>query len=355
MKTFKQHLVTTHSYGEKHNLIKKPTFRSSAIFPVINNKFLETNIMFLGYWMLKRKILEVTILATLRNQKGKIIKRKSMLITQIKSYKITLRKMLNIGNNNFIGSIELEVFSSRDMVFPYPAFVLNYLTKDSSTFVHTCGRIYNDREDLVMNSDIKVAESGFDIIPNANFLPFFAFVNGLMPILKKTINLKIINFKGIVLKKKIILKNINSLETKFNFFLTQNEKKFLEGHKGTVKIKHNFTDFFPRFVCGNIKKDKSSSSLTHTYYDTSTKTKDSYWINQDAKNLYDSIITFPIFYQKKEYTDLVLYPIYPVSNMKFDLEVYDEAGKCLDKLYSIYIIKKKLNFPVYLKIKNFLN
>ena len=44
MKTYKQHLITTQSFGEKLNLIKKPTFRSSAIFPIINNKFLETKI-----------------------------------------------------------------------------------------------------------------------------------------------------------------------------------------------------------------------------------------------------------------------------------------------------------------------
>ena len=55
------------------------------------------------------------------------------------------------------------------MVFSFPAFVLNYVSINSSTFVHTCGRIYNDFEDLNLNSEIKVPESGFDIIPNKNF------------------------------------------------------------------------------------------------------------------------------------------------------------------------------------------
>jgi hypothetical protein len=355
MKTYKQHLITTQSFGEKLNLIKKPTFRSSAIFPIINNKFLETNIMFLGYWLIKRKILEVSVLITLRNQKGTIIKRETLIVDQIKSYKIVVSKMINNENIDFIGSVELEVFSARDMVFPYPAFVLNYLSKDSSTFVHTCGRIYNDYEDLNLNSDIHVPESGFDIIPNNDFLPFFAFVNGSIPITKKIINIEIINFKGKVFKKKITIKKINVLETKFVYFLNQNEKIFLEGQKGTVKIKHNLNGFFPRFVCGNIKKDKSISSLTHTYYDTSKSMKNSHWLNPDTKNLYDSIITFPIFYEKKQYTELVLYPIYPESNMKFDLEIYNSEGKCLDKIDSIFSIKKKLSFPAYIGIKKFLN
>ena len=101
MKTYKQHLITSKSFGEKLDLIKKPTFRSSAIFPVINNKFLETNIMFLGYWLIKRKILEVSILITLRNQKGMIIKRDTMIVDQIKSYKIAVKKMISNENNDF--------------------------------------------------------------------------------------------------------------------------------------------------------------------------------------------------------------------------------------------------------------
>ena len=75
MKTYKQHLITSQAFGEKLNLIKKPIFRSSAIFPVINNRFLETNVMFLGYWLIKRKILEVSVLVTLRDQNGTILKR----------------------------------------------------------------------------------------------------------------------------------------------------------------------------------------------------------------------------------------------------------------------------------------
>ena len=46
--------------------------------------------------------------------------------------------MLDKQDLQFVGSIELEIFSSRDMVFSFPAFVLNYVSINSSTFVHTC-------------------------------------------------------------------------------------------------------------------------------------------------------------------------------------------------------------------------
>ena len=39
-------------------------------------------------------------------------------------------------------------------------------------------------------------ESGFDIIPNIGFLPYFAFVNGEFGAFKKILKLEIINFKG---------------------------------------------------------------------------------------------------------------------------------------------------------------
>ena len=352
---YKKHLIIRKSSGEKIDITKKPIFRSSAIFPVINNKYIKSNITFLGYWLLKRKIPEVTLLTTLRDQKGKIIKRRSLLINKIKSFKIQISKMLDKQDLQFVGSIELEIFSSRDMVFSFPAFVLNYVSINSSTFVHTCGRIYNDFEDLNLNSEIKVPESGFDIIPNKNFFPYFAFVNGPQNIKKNKIKLEIINYKGKTFKKEIYFNYISALETKFVFFLNESEKKFLNGKKGTVKIKHNLSGFFPRFICGNMKKNQSIVSLTHTYYDTSENNKNSYWINPDKKNLFDSIITFPIFYRKKEYTDLVLYPIYPKSNLKFDLEIYNNEGKCLDKVKSIFNIKNKLIFPANIEIKKFLN
>ena len=138
MKTYKQHLISTKSFGEKLDSIQKPIFRSSAIFPVINNNYLETNVTFMGYWLLKRNISEVSILVTLRDNKGKIIKRKTIMVDQIKSYKVEIRKLINKKNFEFIGSVELEVFSSRDMVYPYPAFVLNYLSQKKALplFIH---------------------------------------------------------------------------------------------------------------------------------------------------------------------------------------------------------------------------
>ena len=43
-------------------------------------------------------------------------------------------------NIDFIGSIETEFHSIEDMVFPYPALVLEYHNEEFNTCVHTLGR-----------------------------------------------------------------------------------------------------------------------------------------------------------------------------------------------------------------------
>ena len=59
------------------------------------------------------------------------------------------------------------------MVFPFPAITFAFEGINGLTFVHTCGRIYNDLDDMEANEDIAVPETGFDVILKKNFQPFF--------------------------------------------------------------------------------------------------------------------------------------------------------------------------------------
>ena len=198
MKSFYKFLSSRLEFGETLDINRKPIFRSSAVFPVIQNNFYSTNILFLGYWLIKRKIREVTILVTLRNSSGVIIKRNSLLIDSPKSYSIELHSLLKNTSHqesNFLGSIELEIFSTQDMIFPYPALTLNYYGDNFNTCVHTLGRIYNDFEDLHENETFRVPESGFDIHANDDVEPFLSFVNGPLPSSNPLISYVITNLK----------------------------------------------------------------------------------------------------------------------------------------------------------------
>ena len=137
MKSYSQHLKSTQEFGEKQTILKKPILRSSAIFPVVHNDNYSSSIHYLGYWLLKRNISEVTLLITLRDSDGNTLLRKSEYINDTKAFKINLQDLLteiNFDNNkNFLGSIETEFNTTRDMVFPYPALVLEYHNEDFLT------------------------------------------------------------------------------------------------------------------------------------------------------------------------------------------------------------------------------
>ena len=182
MKSYYQHLKSTQEFGEEQSITKKPILRSSGIFPVIQNQSYTSSIHFLGYWLLKRNIVEVTLVITLRSSDGHILLRKTEIIDSAKAFSIDLQTLLqeiNFGDKrNFLGSIETEFHTTRDMVFPFPALVLEYHNEKFNTCVHTLGRIYNDIEDLNENDEFLVPETGFDIYETDDLNSFFSFVNG---------------------------------------------------------------------------------------------------------------------------------------------------------------------------------
>lgn len=356
MKSYQAHLAST-NIKNPNSLKNNQILRSSAIFPFIINKNLDTRILFMGYWLMKRNIKNVTLKVSLRSKEGAIIKKNSKKINQIKAFSISVKNLLKFQLNSIerSGSIELEIFSDTNMVYPYPAIVVNYEGKNSSTVVHTCGRIYNNNRDFKANNQQQVSETGIDIIPNENFLPFFSFVNGKTKVSNTNLKIKIINYFGETFSKKIYIKSLKPYETKFIYFLNENEKKFLRQKKGTVKIEHNFKNFFPRFLSGNIERNYHNSSLTHTYYDTSNlKDKNTFWPNPNKKIFYDSSVSFPLFKNKKSYTELVIYPNFQKCNIKFNLKIFTSKGLKIKEINSILNLSTKVNKPIYLNIKKIL-
>ena len=97
MKSLKSHLISTDP--TKNILSKDPVFRSSAIFPFIINRKIKTNILFLGYWLIKRDIKEVSLVITLRDKNGKLINRKINLINVVKAFKISVYDLIQHKNS----------------------------------------------------------------------------------------------------------------------------------------------------------------------------------------------------------------------------------------------------------------
>ncbi|MGB8101427.1 MAG: hypothetical protein WCE96_07090, partial [Nitrososphaeraceae archaeon] len=94
----------------------------------MHTKDYSTKILFMGYWLLKRQISEIGLLYTLRASDGDILSRKYLMINTVKAFSIDLNEFRDelkskMNVDDFRGSLELEIFSTKDLVFPYPAFV----------------------------------------------------------------------------------------------------------------------------------------------------------------------------------------------------------------------------------------
>ncbi len=332
MKNYQKHLESTLSAGETVSLTRRPVFRSSAIFPVLHNQHYSSRVLFMGYWLLKRNIPEVQMLVTLRGQTGNLLLRKSLLITEPRAFALRLNDLLAetvLGAAaDFTGSLELEIFATRDLVYPYPAFVLNYYGDDFMASVHTTGRIYNDIEDLQENESVIVPECGFDIFSGAAYAPFFAFVNGVYAYESQIIRWTIVDEHDRATHGEFELRDVPAYATYFvNLRDYIDLDAILHGEKGTIKLHHDFRGFFPRFVAGNFEQQRHALSITHTYYDSSAVSDASaYWTNSDER-FYDSSVFVPLFREEGEYTHLVFYPVYSPCAFGIDLEFYDEAGR----------------------------
>lgn len=345
MKSFYKFLNSRLEFGETLDVNRKPIFRSSAIFPVIQNNFYTTNITFLGYWLIKRNINEVTVLVTLRTEEGEIIKRQSILVNQPKSYLIELNSLLKETNlqSEFLGSIELEIFSTQDMVFPYPALVLNYYGKNFNTCVHTVGRIYNDFEDLRENEASRVPETGFDIHSTEDLEPFISFVNGPIPNSNASFRYVITNSESKKFQGKFEFGKIEPYETVMLKFKEKIPElnKILNNKPGTITLEHNLEGFFPRFIAGNIQNSLHSISFTHTFYDCSSCAEESDYWNRSNENYYDCSVYVPIFIDNEQFTELMIYPNFSPSDFDLHITLHDSTGTELQKIDSFLQVSSK--------------
>ena len=350
MRSFYSHLEAIQSVGESLVINQKPTFRSSAIFPVLHNKDTSSKIIFMGYWLLKRHIKEIGLLYTLRSKEGKILSRKYKLIDSAKAFSIQLGEFTNEMNesgtiDNFEGSLELEIFSTQDLVFPYPAFVLVYYSDTYSTAVHTVGRIYNDIEDLSINEEYKVRESGFDIYGNANLSPFVAFTNGPIKNATPKISYEIVNASGKTLKGEFVMKPIQAFETVFIRLKEHIKLNEILGNDevGTIRIGHNLEGFFPRFAVGNFDDNTKTISITHTFYDSSELNDDKSFWNRKDEQFNDSSVAIPLYITNGFYTRIAIYPIFSPSDFTLSFSFYDEKGVLVKHLPNHHEIKSNDN------------
>lgn len=342
MRSYYAHLNTISDAAKKTD--PKLVFRSSAIFPMIHRDGISARIIFMGYWILKRHIKQVTAVVTLRSETGDVMNRSTFMIEQPKAYRIELSDELQKAgispSSPFVGSLEVEFFSTVNLVFPFPAVAINYYGPHFSSVVHTAQRVYNNFEDMHENSQTKVPESGFNIYVTDQQEPVFGLVNGPEVAPDAKIEMQFINSNNEKLFYSLDLKKIHPYQTCIIYpAQLMDLKSFLKGRAGTAKIRFNINWIFPRLLVGNIQHSLPAMSITHTYYDCSSAKSDSdFWLPTQPE-WYPAALMVPLCIHEDHFTNISFYPIYSPSAFTIDIEIYDSKGRLLGMKQNILLIE----------------
>jgi hypothetical protein len=325
-------------------IVPKPILRSSAIFPVLRFSGIHSRLLFMGYWILKRNIQQIAAIYTLRTVKGEILSRSQLMITESKTYRIELDDILKEINvpeeENFHGSLEIEFFSTVNLVFPFPAVVINYYGPKFCTVVHTAQRIYNDFDDMQRNSQTQVPESGFNLYADANREPFLSLINGPLAVENCPLHLEFFNLEQEQMNLDLELGRLEPYETRFIYPAQELDlHTFLKGKPGTGKARFKVNWIFPRLVVGNIQRNLPGISITHTYYDCADAKADSDYWRPSEENWYPATLMVPASLLDSHFTYVYFYPIYSPSHFKIDVELYSSQGELLVMHQNVLDIK----------------
>jgi hypothetical protein len=331
MRSYYEHLETAMAVA-KTAVPTHPTVRSSAIFPVMNLPGIHSRILFMGYWILKRNIKEILTVVNLRSEKGILLGRQTFTITEPKTYRIELVDQLAAANlstdDPFVGSLEIEFYSTVNLFFPFPAVVINYYGPHFSTVVHTAQRVYNDFDDLMRNSQTQVPESGFNIYADEQHEPFIGLINGAEAVDNSVFSMEFYNLHQEKLTHDLFLDRLEPYEMRMIYPSQHvNLGEFLKGEVGAAKARFHVNWIFPRLIVGNIDSSLPALSITHTYYDTSGADSNSDYWQPAQEGWFDAAVMVPAQVAAQHFTNIYFYPIYSPSSFAIDVEFYDSNGK----------------------------
>lgn len=330
MRSYYAHLATTVT-DKGGPIAAKPTFRSSAIFPVFHREGLSSRLLFLGYWFLKRNIPHLSAVLSLRSLEGRLLARTNFSVTEARAYRFELAEELERAglplDQPFEGSWEIEFYSAESLVFPYPAVDVNYYGPQFSTIVHTAQRVYNDYDDMQKNSQTSVPESGFNLYVDDNHEPFISLINGAEPVAAAEMKFQFFNSRGETLLHTASLGRLAPYQTTLFYPAASLAlEAFFNGEVGFCKVQFDVNWIYPRLLVGNLCRKPDLLTITHTYYDCSQACSDSDYWAEPGPGWYTANLMLPLVCEGDYFTNIYFYPIYSSSTVNIDVEIYDFEG-----------------------------
>jgi len=295
-----------HNYGH--------VLRSSAIFYFKKTSSFKTTISLLNYWKIKRN-LETMIVASVRKMDGTLVLREDFEFNE--SYVINYTP--NIIEESFEGSVEIEIFCLKDMVFPYPGIIAVYESKFGISMVHTYGRAYSQHE-IEEGKVIKKGEEAccHGLIDSDELESFGIVHNGSLKCPSQEVTVSVLNHRGDRENVTFMLHELKPYETlkiKPKKYLP-NLIKFLEGKPGYSSFSfHLNNSAFTRMLSVNQKKDSTDFQVTHSNFNFSKN------VTSTVKNENCGYLIFPKILNTNQ--EFIVYP--DCATGKYEL--IDNAGK----------------------------
>ncbi|MCH9634432.1 MAG: hypothetical protein S4CHLAM7_11830 [Chlamydiae bacterium] len=317
--------------------------RASAIFPIFFDCNRSMKLLFFNYWKVKRGIDHILCRLYIRDLHGNKILNKCFYVEEVRAYSINLSELIG-KRYPFGGSLEIEFASPENLVFPYPAVVVQYIGNHFSTFVHSAQRSYNDEEDFSINQRPLAIESGFNIYADEETDPFITYINGSKEDYKQAVQLAAYNSDQKVIGSSLELDCQPNQTEYISLAYWKELKSHLNGKAGCMKISLPHSKTFPRLLVGNRNHTTGSMSVTHTYYDLTKKVEPSdYWMTPDD-SWQPAALMLPLMSPASYITRAYFYPIYSPSQFSIDLEIYNLDGSFIKKAESVLQFTKNASF-----------
>lgn len=307
--------------GSYADLSYMPVFRASALFYAVAGSKITTKVAFLNYWREKNGARDIGVMVTVRDAQGVKRARTHVMLTDM-TYQFDVREYVAPGEE-FIGSIEVEAFSSQDLKFQFPGISVFYETPRGISYVHTNQRVYNTSEDRDRGAELNPWQTGFDV-DAANHDPFVFLVNGPVPFAGGAIDVVVVNAHGQEMRTEVLLDPLPAYGAR-NWRLCSIEglEQFMGAEPGLCKFNLPFENIHLRMGAGNALKDQSWLSVTHSYFDA-TEHLDYFDTSALPASVYPAFIPFNL--ERGIDVEMVFYPIYARADLALSLQAFDADG-----------------------------
>ena len=234
--------------------------RSSAIFPIyFRSKKNDLVLSWLNYWTIKNGVEARSLAVNMRvyDNLGTLILRQKV---ELEEQNNTLSVRSFIDQDVFEGMIEIEIISTENIKFTFPAIIGFYKTDSLYSCVHSAGRFKGADE---INSEVKTEETNWNCKFTNDCTPFFHYVNGgASAEVKLKVNLK--SKDGLTVTSVDISENMKAFGSKV-FFIDEIIPNLRTNDGMFVSVECANDSVFRRMVVGNYYKSLQHMEVTHSF------------------------------------------------------------------------------------------